>query len=107
MVKDVIENSWKKNSVSMSDDGDYYMNKMRDFMFNRVYFTAENEQMQLKADRMLNMLFKYFIAHPDEVPHPECVTDVTTFVCDYLASMSDTYAISLAKKIFIPDGIEL
>ena len=63
--------------------------------------------LQKKADRMLNMLFKYFILHPDEVPHSECVTDVTTCVCDYLASMSDTYAIGLAKKIFIPDGVNI
>ena len=83
------------------------MNKLRDFMFERVYYTKSGEMLQTKADRMLNMLFKYYIMHPDEVPHPECVTDITTMVCDHIASMSDTHAILSAKKLFIPDGIEL
>lgn len=107
LVKDIVEHSYGKNKISLSDDGDYYMNKLRDFMFDRVYFTSNGEMLQKKADRMLSMLFKYFILHPDEVPHSECVTDVTTCVCDYLASMSDTYAIGLAKKIFIPDGVNI
>ena len=107
LVKDIVETSWKKDKISLSDKGDYYMNKLRDFMFERVYYTKSGEMLQTKADRMLNMLFKYYIMHPDEVPHPECVTDITTMVCDHIASMSDTHAILSAKKLFIPDGIEL
>lgn len=105
LVKDVIEHSYQKDKISLSAEGEYYMNKLREFMFERVYFNADGQELQMKADRMLNILFKYFITHPGEVPHPACVTDVTTFVCDYLASMSDTYAIGLAKKLFIPDGV--
>lgn len=105
LVKDIIEHSYGKDKVSLSEEGEFYMKKLREFMFERVYFNADGQELQMKADRMLNILFKYFIAHPGEVPHPECVTDVTTFVCDYLASMSDTFAIGLAKKLFIPDGV--
>ena len=107
MVKDVIEQSYGKPVIAMSDEGYFYLNKLREFMFERVYFTSAGEKLQQKADRMLNILFKYYITHPDEVPHPACVTDVTTFVCDYIASMTDTYAVEMAKNIFIPDGVLL
>ena len=107
LVKDIIEHSTGKNKISLSQDGDYYMNRLRDFMFERVYYSQTNETLQLKADRMLKVLFNFYILHPDLVPHPSCVTDVTEFVCDYIASMSDTHAISSVKNILIPDGIEL
>lgn len=104
LVKDVVEHSFGKNLVSLSEEGDYYMNKLRNFMFEKVYFNGNGEQLQLKADRMLNMLFKYFLTHPDEVPHCAKVTDITTAVCDYLASMTDNYAIKTAERLFIPEG---
>lgn len=105
LVKDIVTNSFEKDKISLSEEGDYYMNKLRDFMFERVYNTAGSENLQRKADRMISYLFKYFLLHPEEVPHPSCVKDVTTFVTDYVASMSDTYAINKAKEIFIPDGL--
>ena len=82
------------------------MNKLRDFMFKNVYFTTAGEMLQMKADRMLALLFNHFIKHPGEVPKNIITTDnVTVFVCDYLASMTDNYAIELTKELFIPEGI--
>lgn len=106
LVKDIITNSYQKNKICLSDKGAYYMNKLREFMFENVYFTAAGEALQMKADRMLALLFNYFIKHPGEVPKNIITTDdVTVFVCDYLASMTDNYAIELTKELFIPEGI--
>ena len=58
--------------------------------------------MLVRADRLISMLFKYFISHPDEIEHPAIVTDIPTQVTDYIASMTDTYAINMGKKLFIP-----
>lgn len=105
LVKDIIINSYEKNKISLSIEADYYMNKLRDFMFDNVYFNAIGEKLQEKADRMIKILFNHFIKHPGEVPQNMIITDdVTTFVCDYLASMTDNYAIQLAKNLFIPEG---
>lgn len=107
LVNDLVKNSYGKDRIVMSDECFYYMNKLRDFMFDNVYFTASAASLQQKADRMLAILFNYFIKHPGEVPGDMVTTDdVTTFVCDYLAGMSDVYAINTAKRIFIPEGIE-
>lgn len=107
LVKDIVKHSFGKNEVVMSEECFFYMNKLRDFMFDNVYFTRSAEVMQQKADRMLAMLFNYFIKHPGEVPRNVVTTDEPmVFVCDYLAGMSDIYAINLAKNLFIPQGIE-
>ena len=88
----------------MSDECFKQMNNLRMFMFDNVYNNAATEQLQLKADRMLAMLFDYYVKHPDKVPaNMRIADDVTTFVCDYIASMSDIFAISTAKSLFIPE----
>ncbi len=103
LVKDIIATSYDKPKVSLSDQGDYFMNKLRDFMFERVYFTQAGEEILLKAERMLSMLYKYYVTHPSEVPPSGVEGDTTTLVCDYLAGMTDNFAINTAKKLFIPE----
>lgn len=103
LVKDLIENSYEKPKISLSDKGDYYMNKLRDFMFERVYFTQAGEELLKKADRMLSLLYKYYICHPDEMPRSCVEGELSVLVCDYLAGMTDNYAINTARRIFLPD----
>lgn len=106
MVGDLVKNSYGKNTVSMTEECFFYMNKLRTFMFDNVYFNANTEILQQKADRMLALLYNYFIKHPGEIPQGMQCDDVTQSVCDYIASMSDVFAINTAKKLFIPEGIE-
>lgn len=106
LVNDVVNNSYGKDAVTMSEEGYFYMNKLRAYMFDNVYFNANAEILQQKSDRMLALLFNYFIKHPGEIPQGMRSDDVTQCVCDYLASMSDIFAINTAKRLFIPEGIE-
>lgn len=106
LVNDVVNNSYGKDAVTMSEEGYFYMNKLRTYMFDNVYFNANAEILQQKSDRMLALLFNYFIKHPGEIPQGMRSDDVTQCVCDYLASMSDIFAINTAKRLFIPEGIE-
>ncbi len=103
LVLDIIQNSFEKPCVSLTDKGDYYMNKLRDFMFERVYFTQAGEDSLKKADRMLSMLYKYYIAHPDELPPSGVEGETSVLVCDYLAGMTDNYAINKARYLFLPE----
>lgn len=106
LVNDVVHNSYGKKEVTMSEEGYYYMNKLRSYMFDNVYNNANAELLQQKADRMLALLFNYYIKHPGEIPQGMRNDNVTQCVCDYLASMSDVFAINTAKRLFIPEGIE-
>lgn len=103
LVSDMITNSYQKPTVSLSEEGTYYMGKLREFMFQNVYFSANGEMLNVKADRMIATLFRHFLKYPDEVPKNYVFSnDATVFVTDYIAGMTDTYAINTFKELFIP-----
>jgi len=104
LVKDIIENSYEKNAVTMSEEGLFYMNKLRSFMFENVYSAQSVNDIITRADRMLSILFNHYLKHPDEVPdfYRNTGADTTTYVCDYVASMTDNFAIDTAKSLYIP-----
>ena len=58
-----------------------------------------------KAERMLESLFDYYLKHPEQMP-PEYLRDaesgVEQAVCDYIAGMTDNYAVHKFADIFIP-----
>ena len=81
--------------------------ELRDFMFERVYnFT--NKSMQEKSERMLTQMFEYFSSHEKELPEPYFRLLETypkeQVVCDYISGMTDRYAVSIMKSLFIPEN---
>ena len=61
-----------------------------------------------KAKDMLKRLFEYYIAHPEALPEdfqPQLSFDgMERMVCDYIAGMTDNYAVEKFREIFIPMG---
>ncbi|MBR1747323.1 MAG: deoxyguanosinetriphosphate triphosphohydrolase [Clostridia bacterium] len=102
LVTDVISTSYGKPVVCMSEECGYYMNRLRDFLFDNVYTNRVTEGIQRKADRMIAYVYEYLIKHPDEIPEHLRGEDITTSVCDFIASISDVFAINYAKSIIIP-----
>ncbi|NLL56745.1 MAG: deoxyguanosinetriphosphate triphosphohydrolase [Clostridiales bacterium] len=103
LVSDMIKNSYQKPDIMLSKEGSYYMNKLREFMFDYVYNSTQGEMLNLKADRMISTLFRHFLKYPGEVPKNYVFSDnATIFVTDFIASMTDTYAINIFKELYIP-----
>jgi len=103
LVSDIINHSYGKPGISLSEEGTFYMNKLREFMFQNVYFSLSGESLNVKADRLLAALFNQFLKHPGEVPKNLIFSEEpTVFVTDYIAAMTDTYAVNLFKELFIP-----
>ena len=100
-ITDIVKVSEDKPFVKMSEEKEGALKELRAFMFERVYERA-NELIQGSARRMLETLYSYFVAHPDELPSPYDKADVNRAVTDYLSSMTDHYAISLFRKLFEP-----
>lgn len=62
---------------------------------------------EVKAERLIGMLYEEFMEHEDWLPAEyqrfiEQGEPKETVICDYIAGMTDNYAIDMAKKIFIP-----
>ena len=68
MVKDVIYNSQGKDRISMSPSVGQATERLRDFMFERVYIDSFAKTEEEKAMNVLEQLFNYFMKHPDRLP---------------------------------------
>ncbi len=80
------------------------MDELRQFMFDNIYNShslAKKEEK--KAERIVEMLFGYYIEHTDEIPH-YTAEEGEQAVGDYIAGMTDVYAINEFKRIFLPDA---
>lgn len=111
-IHDIITNSMDKNDVVMSDRVAKAMMDIRKFMFENVYTNSVAKSEESKAEMLIKSLYKYYYDHPSKMPplyidliqnHKEPVEMV---VCDYIASMSDRYAIKVYNDIFVPTSWE-
>ncbi len=104
-ILDIVAESNGKPFVRMSQEKAQALDELRTFMFEHVYERA-NKLIQESAMRMLRALYEYFITAPDELPtlYRTLIErdGVERVVCDYLSSMTDKYAISVFKRLFVP-----
>ena len=107
LIHDVINTSQDKDSVGMSAEIGDALGKLRTYMFRYLYTNPIAKSEELKADKMLRILYEYFIEDASRLTN-ECVEmiymgeDPKTVVCDYIAGMTDNYAIETFKSIYIP-----
>ena len=82
------------------------MQALRDFMFERVYKNPIAKGEESKARQILQQLYEYYIKHPEKLPpdfQPQLSFDgMERTVCDYIAGMSDKYALYKYEELFIP-----
>lgn len=85
-----------------------HMDALREFLFQRVYLSGYALDQALKGSYLIDRLFHYFVTHPDELPEElrlrSAEEPIERWVGDYIASMTDRYAIKLYRDLFIPEG---
>ncbi len=97
MVKDLINTSRGKSRIRMSDEAWKHMEILRKFMFDKVYIGSPAKREERQAKLLLTRLYQYFLQEPNELP-PEYLNKVEErglerTVCDYVAGMTDRYAL--------------
>ena len=107
LVIDIIDNSFDRPRVSLSDERSRALDELRDFLFLSVYRNPVVKGEETKATEMLTTLYRFFVKNPERMP--EHFRDFSTAsverrVCDYLAGMSDVYAVNTFRSLFIPMG---
>ena len=104
MITSVITTSMERDEISMDAHTLAVMLELRDFMFERVYLRAEVEPQRRRAREIVRNLVEYYVAHPAEIPdsyrHDDA--DTLTQVIDFVAGMTDRYAISRYDNLFRP-----
>ncbi|MBU1227670.1 MAG: HD domain-containing protein [Actinobacteria bacterium] len=108
MIQAVVEGTHRAGRVAMDEDVLEAMNRIRDFMFERVYLRPEAEGQRRKAVKVIRSLVDHYLEQPSEIPatyrHDEA--DAITRVIDYVAGMTDRFALREYDRIFRPDGID-
>ncbi len=108
LVTDAVRTSREAGAVCLSPQVDKALKDLRAFMFERVYRNPVAKGEESKAKAMLARLFEYYISHPEALPEdfqPQLSFDgMERTVCDYIAGMTDNYAVDKYTEIFIPAG---
>ncbi|AEF94699.1 Deoxyguanosinetriphosphate triphosphohydrolase-like protein [Desulfotomaculum nigrificans CO-1-SRB] len=111
MVIDLIRASTGRPEITMSREVRQAMEKLRNFMFDHVYIGSEAKTEENKARHVVESLYFYFLEHPERMPgdilNREEPEGTPRLVADYIAGMTDRYAVAEYKKIFIPRGFPL
>ena len=108
LVTDAIFTSREAGTVMLSPAVDNALKDLRSFMFERVYRNPIAKGEEARAKDMLQRMFEYYIKNPEALPedfHPQLSFEgLERTVCDYIAGMTDNYAVDKFTEIFIPMG---
>lgn len=108
MVTDMIQSSRGKGEILLSQQVQAAMDELRDFLFDRVYIGSEAKQDEGKAEKMVEVIYEYYLEHPEQMP--ELYQRVwqqeglVQAVVDYVAGMTDRFIIHKFEQMFIPQG---
>lgn len=111
MVIDIVEFSDGRDDVDMSPETARITDQLKEFLFKNVYWNPLTGSSELgKAQRVVRDLFQEYMTHPErirpalaELGLEECAQEV----CDYVAGMTDRYAVSKYAELFLPRGARL
>ncbi|MFU8878119.1 MAG: HD domain-containing protein, partial [Wenzhouxiangellaceae bacterium] len=104
MIQAVLDESLVRGKVVMRAEELSAMRSMREFMFERVYLRPEARAQALRARHVIHDLVAHLLKHPDAIPstYQREEADLQTRVLDYVAGMTDRYALSLHDHWFRP-----
>ena len=104
LVISVIANS-QNGSLAMDNETQKCFDELHSFMFEKVYRNELAKSEEKKIPKLIEALYEYFCKHPNRIPSDILALaeeDINRAVCDYIAGMTDHYAVELFKDIFVP-----
>jgi dGTPase len=105
LIADIVKTSNNQNFVKMSEEVEEVFGTLRRYMFENVYENPHIKGYVKKADRMIRLLYEYYFETPSEIPEAYLKTaDKKIAAADYIAAMTDRYAVSKFESIFVPDS---
>ncbi len=110
MVSNVVSFSDGKDRVSMDEEHGAELNLLRSFMFEHVYRSqrVKKEEDLAKVEVVISSLYNYFLQYPEKLPEDNAALleqdDIHVVVKDYVAGMTDRYALNLYADLFVPKG---
>ena len=108
LIHDVVMNSMDSPDIHMSVEVQEAMLELRQYLFAHVYRNPEAKSEEIKAKRMIHMLYDYYMSQPAALPdkYLRKVEDgeetKERIICDYISGMTDSYAVAKFSESFVP-----
>ncbi len=104
MVRDVIMHSMDSPEIKMGEAVKKAMLDLRTYMFDAVYVGSEAKKEEKKAGNVVSNLYRFFLENYDLLPMDAKQTscEKERQILDYIAGMTDTYAMHIYKMYFLP-----
>jgi dGTPase len=105
MVQDLIATSRGADTIAMSDTVWQAMMDLRAYLFDEVYLSDRAKAEEPKAYGVVRMLFDHYMEKPHELPDefsPADDAELPQRVTDYVAGMTDRYALGMFERLFVP-----
>lgn len=107
MVLDMIHSNWNEpEAIKMSPAVQSATDRLRDFLFQHVYIGSEAKREEAKARHVVQRLFHHFQENPSILPAEYLqrarTENTQRAACDYIAGMTDRFAIRVYQKYFLP-----
>ena len=112
LVCDIIRHSWaatgylggEKPVIGMSPQVLEATSSLREFLFQKVYNPSSAEEDAVRARQAVRLLYNYFVKHEEGLPkeYASRGDSIERKVADYIAGMTDQYALRLANDISSP-----
>lgn len=107
LVRDLVTASREAGDVAQSEEVGGAMLRLRKFMFERVYLGPEARSEHERVRRTLSGLLEHFLAHPELVPDGAAGADDAQRAVDYVAGMTDRFAIATFRRLALPEESRL
>ncbi len=106
MVSDIVQHSEDLSEIRMGEEIEGATNRLKDFLYERVYRAALDPEDEQRVRRMMSELFRLYIARPElvlgEGTAPDNRRQLARWVCDHLAGMTDRFAVQQFEIHFFP-----
>ena len=106
MVRAIVQMGTDGGEIRMEEQVQEAMDELRTLLFGMVYTNPVAKGEETKADTMLTQLFEYYLERPELLPPLYAANlegdGTMRCVADYIAGMTDRYAINAYKQLFIP-----
>jgi dGTPase len=97
LVHDIVEVSEAAGDIRQSDEVGEAMMSLRSFMFERVYLGPRARPEHERAHEVVHAIFDRLADEPERLPPGE--DDVATRITDYVAGMTDRFALAYARSL--------
>ncbi|MDP9410344.1 MAG: deoxyguanosinetriphosphate triphosphohydrolase [Actinomycetota bacterium] len=101
LVRDMISTSERKGEISLSDEIYEALMELRAWLFRNVYHDSSSLETR-KASGVVAALFEYYLERPEERAASD--RDPITETVDFVAGMTDRYALATYRRLFLPRG---